>query len=147
MFNLFLEKAITPPSLDGFSNGSLLENIGNFFDFIFTFFGNIVSALTNFYSTLIEINKYVIELGDSAKSGITNGLPILDSVGLYRYLMGEPVFYFTYILVLFGCLFTIFKLVLLLIKAFKQMKESITGSGKTKASLISGLAKIFHVKL
>jgi len=37
---LFLEKAITPPSLDGFSDGSILDNIGKFLDFIFTpYFG------------------------------------------------------------------------------------------------------------
>ena len=109
-FLMLINKAITPPSLDGFSGGSLIENIGSFFSFIFTFFGNIVSAITNFYDTLVEINTYVIELGDSAQSGVTGGLPVLESVGLYRYLMGDPVFYMTYILVLAGCLFTIYKL-------------------------------------
>lgn len=138
---LFLEKAITLPSLDGFSDGSILDNIGKFLDFIFTFFSNIVSALSNFYGTLNEINNYVIELGDSAKSGITNGIPILDSVGLYRYLMGDPVFYFTYILVLSGCLFTIYKLVLLLIKTFKQLKDNINNAGKTKNGIVFLLSK------
>ena len=144
MFNLLLEKAITPPSLDGFNDGSILENIGKFLDFIFTFFANIVTALTNFYSTLVEINGYVIELGDSAKSGITNGLPILDSVGLYRYLMGDPVFYFTYILVFSGCLFTIYKLVLLLVKIFKQLKDNINSNGKTKNGIIYYLSKFLN---
>ena len=142
-FLIFINKAITPPSLDGFSGGSLIENIGSFFSFFFTFLGNIVSAITNFYDTLVEINTYVIELGDSAQSGITNGLPILESVGLYRYLMGDPVFYMTYILVLAGCLLTIYKLVLLLITAFKQMKDNITGEGKTSTGLISSIMKIF----
>ena len=71
-------------------------------------------------------------------------MPILESVGLYRYLMGDPVFYMTYILVLAGCLFTIYKLVLLLIAAFKQMKDNITGEGKTSAGLLSFVEKIFH---
>lgn len=141
---LFLEKAITPPSLDGFSGGSILDNIGKFLDFIFTFFSNIVSALSNFYGTLNEINNYVIELGDSAKSGITNGIPILDSVGLYRYLMGDPVFYLTYILVLSGCLFTIYKLVLLLIKTFKQLKDNINNTSKTKNGIIFLLSKYLN---
>ena len=144
MLLLFLEKAITPPSLDGFSGGSILDNIGKFLDFIFTFFSNIVSALSNFYGTLNEINNYVIELGDSAKSGITNGIPILDSVGLYRYLMGDPVFYLTYILVLSGCLFTIYKLVLLLIKTFKQLKDNINNTSKTKNGIIFLLSKYLN---
>lgn len=142
-FLMLINKAITPPSLDGFSGGSLIENIGSFFSFIFTFFGNIVSAITNFYDTLVEINTYVIELGDSAQSGVTGGLPVLESVGLYRYLMGDPVFYMTYILVLSGCLFTIYKLILLFVKTFKEMKENITGGGKTKSALVGILGKLF----
>lgn len=140
---MLINKAITPPSLDGFSGGSLIENIGSFFSFIFTFFGNIVSAITNFYDTLVEINTYVIELGDSAQSGVTSGLPVLESVGLYRYLMGDPVFYMTYILVLAGCLFTIYKLILLFVKTFKEMKENITSGGKTKSALVGILGKLF----
>lgn len=142
-FLMLINKAITPPSLDGFSGGSLIENIGSFFSFIFTFFGNIVSAITNFYDTLVEINTYVIELGDSAQSGVTGGLPVLESVGLYRYLMGDPVFYMTYILVLSGCLFTIYKLILLFVKTFKEMKENITSGGKTKSALVGILGKLF----
>ena len=142
-FLMLINKAITPPSLDGFSGGSLIENIGSFFSFIFTFFGNIVSAITNFYDTLVEINTYVIELGDSAQSGVTGGLPVLESVGLYRYLMGDPVFYMTYILVLAGCLFTIYKLILLLVKTFKEMKDNITSGGKTKSALVGILGKLF----
>lgn len=142
-FLMLINKAITPPSLDGFSGGLLIENIGSFFSFIFTFFGNIVSAITNFYDTLVEINTYVIELGDSAQSGVTSGLPVLESVGLYRYLMGDPVFYMTYILVLAGCLFTIYKLILLFVKTFKEMKENITSGGKTKSALVGILGKLF----
>lgn len=142
---LFLaNNPITPPSINGFFNGSVLDNIASFFEFVFTFISNIVFAITNFYDTLVEINTYVIDLGNSAQSGITDGMPILESVGLYRYLMGDPVFYMTYILVLAGCLFTIYKLVLLLIAAFKQMKDNITGEGKTSAGLLSFVEKIFH---
>ena len=104
-------KAITPPSGEGFLNGNILESIASFFEFIFTFIGNVVTAMTNFYDTLVEINTYVIDLGNSAQSGITSGMPVLETVGLYRYLMGDPVFYMTYILVVTGCLFTIYKLV------------------------------------
>lgn len=142
-FLMLINKAITPPSFDNFSGGSLIENIGSFFSFIFTFFGNILSAITNFYDTLVEINTYVIELGDSAQSGLTNGLPVLESVGLYRYLMGDPVFYMTYILVLAGCLFTIYKLILLLVKTFKEMKDNIISGGKTKSALVGILGKFF----
>lgn len=136
-------KAITPPSGEGFLNGNILESIASFFEFIFTFIGNVVTAMTNFYDTLVEINTYVIDLGNSAQSGITNGMPVLETVGLYRYLMGDPVFYMTYILVVTGCLFTIYKLVLLFIKTFKEMRNSITGNGKTSVGLVGLLSKIF----
>ena len=136
-------KAITPPSGEGFLNGNILESIASFFEFIFTFIGNVVTAMTNFYDTLVEINTYVIDLGNSAQSGITGGMPILETVGLYRYLMGDPVFYMTYILVVTGCLFTIYKLVMLFIKAFKEMRDSITGSGKTSTGLLGFISQIF----
>ena len=134
---------ITPPSGEGFLNGNILESIVSFFDFIFTFMGNVVTAMTNFYDTLVEVNTYVIDLGNSAQSGITNGIPVLETVGLYRYLMGDPVFYMTYILVVTGCLFTIYKLVLLFIKTFKEMRNSITGTGKTSKGLLSFVSKLF----
>lgn len=136
-------KAITPPSGEGFFNGNILESIASFFEFIFTFIGNVVTAMTNFYDTLVEINTYVIDLGNSAQSGITSGMPVLETVGLYRYLMGDPVFYMTYVLVVTGCLFTIYKLVLLFIKTFKEMRNSITGNGKTSVGLVGLLSKIF----
>ncbi len=136
-------KPLNPPSVDGFLNGSLLSGIASFFEFIFTFIGNIVTAMTNFYDTLVEINTYVIDLGNSAQSGITDGMPVLETVGLYRYLMGDAVFYMTYILVVTGCLFTIYKLALLFIKTFKEMRSSITGSGKTSVGLVGFISKIF----
>ena len=126
---------LTPPSIDGFFSGSILTSVSNFF--------NIVSALTNFYDTLVEINTYVVQLGNSAQSGVASDLPVLQCVGTYRYLMGDPVFYMTYIMVVTGCLFTIYKLTLLLIKVFKEMKNNITSQGKTSAGLMSFLSQLF----
>ena len=97
----------TPPSIDGFFSGSILTSVSNFFNFIFMFISNIVSALTNFYDTLVEINTYVVQLGNSAQSGVASDLPVLQCVGTYRYLMGDPVFNMTYIMDVTGCLFTI----------------------------------------
>lgn len=135
--------SISPPKINEIFNGNILDTVTNFLFFIFTFFKNLVSALTNFYNVLIEINSYVVDLGNSAQSGITGGLPILESVGVYRYLIGDPIFYLTYILVLVGCLFTIYKLVLLLIKCFKDMKASMASTGKTSAGILSFLSKFF----
>lgn len=142
-FLLTAVKPLSPPSLDGFFNGSLLSGIASFFEFIFTFIGNVVTAMLNFYDTLVEINEYVIDLGNSAQSGITSGMPVLETVGLYRYLMGDPVFYMTYILVLAGCLFTIYKLVLLFFSVLREMKNNITGDGKTSKGLLSFLTALF----
>ena len=128
---------LTPPSIDGFFSGSILTSV------IFMFISNIVSALTNFYDTLVEINTYVVQLGNSAQSGVASDLPVLQCVGTYRYLMGDPVFYMTYIMVVTGCLFTIYKLTLLLIKVFKEMKNNITSQGKTSAGLMSFLSQLF----
>lgn len=135
--------SIKPPVISDFFNNGILSGIGDFFDFIFIFFGNVFSAINNFYSTLVEINEYVVELGNSASSGSINGLPILETVGAYRYIVTDPVFYFTYVLVLSACLFTIFKLIVLLIKLFGQMKESLRGNGKTSKGLMYYVTKIF----
>ena len=143
MLNLLLSSPLTPPSLDDFIGIGLLQGISNFLSFLFTFLGNILEAMSNFYTTLLEINSYVIELGDSAQSGITGGLPILESVGLYRYLMGDPVFYMTYILVVIGCAFTIFKLVLLILVGYEKFKKLIDKDAKTPAAILTMLKKLF----
>ncbi|MDD3253689.1 MAG: hypothetical protein PHV18_14150 [Lachnospiraceae bacterium] len=142
MFVLMKVSPLTPPSWSDFTE-SFFNGLSKFLDFIFAFFVNIVTVLSNFYDVLTELNGYVVELGDSAQSSITGGLPLLELIGAYRYLIGDPVFYMTYILVIAGCLFTIFKLAMLLHQAFAKMKESIASNSKTSAGIISSLAKFF----
>lgn len=136
--------AISPPDVNDFTNGNLFEIVEKFIDFIFAFLGNLVSALIQFYDTINEANDYLNMLIDGVSSGKVEGLPLLQIIGGYRYLVTDPIFYFTYMMVLLGCLFTIYQLILLLIATFRKFKESL-GSGSTKEGFLSGLTKLFKL--
>ncbi|MEW4413405.1 hypothetical protein [Clostridium sp. AN503] len=134
---------IVPPTVDDFTNGNLFDIAKKFIDFIFAFLGNLFSALVQFYNTIIEANNYVNSLIEGASSGSVQGLPLLQIIGAYRYLVTDPIFYLTYMSILIGCLFTIYQLVLLLIGAFNYFKKSVS-SGGTSEGFINIISKFFH---
>lgn len=144
LFFLLNHDVISPPDVNDFiEGGNLLDIIDNFFSFVIQFIGNLVNALIQFYDILVESNNYVNTLVDGATSGSVEGLPLLETIGAYRYLVTDPIFYLTYILILSGCLFTIYKLCLLLISAWNHTKESIMSGSSTSSGLLSSLNKIF----
>lgn len=143
MFYFLLTGGLTPPSLSDFLDKGIVDGVKNFLSFIFSFFANLLDSLKRFYDILVEINKYVLLWVDSASGGSTNGLPILESIGAYRYLVGEPAFYLTYVLVVSGCLFTIFKLANVLYSQFNKLQKSILDNGKTSTGLFSIITKFF----
>lgn len=138
-----LTSVISPPDVSDFTNGSLFDIVEKFIDFIFAFLGNLVSALIQFYDTINEANDYLNMLIDGVSSGSVEGLPLLQIIGGYRYLVTDPIFYFTYLIVLLGCLFTIYQLVLLLIATFRKFKESLDSGGSTKEGFLGILTKLF----
>lgn len=106
---------------------------------LFTMIGDLISMLLGLIADLVNGLQsmlygisIVTDIIDNMITGIQNdnieGIPVLEAIGVYRYLVGDVVFYLTYLMLLFGVCFTIIKLVLL-IKSVWSKSMSISGGG------------------
>lgn len=145
-FISFTVTPIEPPIIDDFTNGGLLEIIERIIVFVFQFFNNAYYALIEFYNVLVESNNYIKQLTLGATSGSIEGLPLLETIGAYRYLVTDPIFYLTYILIVSGCLFTLYKLFLLIKASIVDFKATIITKGGTTSNYISILKQLFGLK-
>ena len=115
--------------------------ITNVVGLILDAFVNVFDALNEFYNMLKDFNNTVVAITKDPSTG--TGLPVVDAIGVFRYLVGDVAFYVIYMVVLFGCLFTIYKLVCLIIEGYHALKEQ-TSAGSYSASHLTGLlGKIF----
>lgn len=108
---------------------------------IFDAFANVYDALNEFYNMLKDFNDMIITMTKNPSS--STGLPVVEAIGVFRYLVGHLTFYVIYMAVLFGCLFTIYKLVCLLLEAFHALKEQTTAGSYSSNALIEMLTKFF----
>lgn len=130
-------------SLDSIGN-NIIEVIAHVVDVVFSIVRGVASALVSFYDILLNINTYVLQLSESCSNQNVNGLPLIDIIGLYRFIVTDPIFLMTYMMVLMGCFFTIYKLVILLIKMYTMIKDGVSVGKNTKVSFLEYLQrKIF----
>lgn len=109
---------------------------------ILSAFSEVASALEEFYNTLVELKDMILGMVVDPSSG--SGLPIYEAIGLVRYLVGDVIFHIIYIIILIGCLTTIYKLVCLLMEAWNSLKEQVSAgsySGNALGSIISKFIK------
>lgn len=104
-------------------------------------FVSVFNALNEFYNMLKEFNGMIIAMTKDPSS--STGLPVVDAIGVFRYLVGDMAFYVIYMAVLFGCLFTIYKLVCLLMEAYHALKEQTTAGSYSSNALVEMLTKFF----
>lgn len=133
------------PEIDfnGFGN-NIIDVISKIIDLVFSIISGVLTALVNFYQTLINVNDYMSVLVDSCKNNNAGSLPLIDIIGLYRFIVTDPVFYMTYMLVLVGCFFTIYKLIVLLIQGYTMIRDGVSVGKNTKVSFLEYLKrKIF----
>ena len=105
-------------------------------------FSEVASALEDFYNTLLELKDTILAMVVDPSSG--SGLPIYDAIGLVRYLVGDVIFHIIYIIILIGCLATIYKLVCLLMEGWNAIKEQVSAgsySGNALSKIISKFIK------
>lgn len=115
--------------------------VSNVVGLILDAFVNVFNALDEFYNILKDFNTTVVAITKDPSTG--TGLPVVEAIGVFRYLVGDGAFYVIYMVVLFGCLFTIYKLVCLIIEGYHALKEQ-TSAGSYSASHLTGLlSKIF----
>ena len=101
-------------------------------------FTEVASALEDFYNVLVELKDTMLDMVVDPASG--SGLPVVESIGLVRYLVGDVIFHIIYIIILIGCLATLYKLVCLLMEAWHALKEQVSAgsySGNAIAELIA----------
>lgn len=142
---MFVFLFIDMPSMSKFFGNGILTGLKNLFEYIVKFFATVSDSLHQFYDTINEINTYVIMWTNAFTGQGDVKLPVFASIGAYRYLVGEGAFYITYIVILSGCLFTIFRLVYILYRLFEKLQDKILNkNGKTVSGLLSIAEKFFN---
>lgn len=120
----------------------LITKVGNFFTYIVDTIVSILEALQLLYDMLLEFDARIIAMAESNSASEFTGMPVVEAISTFRYLVGDVAFYTIYLIILFGCLFTIYKLVTLLYDAIDALVNQVTGSS-CKSLLTSFLGKIF----
>ena len=94
---------------DGFSSfsGAFAKIITVIFDLI----GGIYDAFTALVSGLNEISTQLSNMIYGLTNGQTAGFPILEGVGAYRWIVGDFVFYMTYLIIAFSLMLSIWHIV------------------------------------
>lgn len=115
------------------------STVKNFVADIFEMFGSIIDALLTFYQMLDDFDKTIVAMTESCGSSEFTGMPIMDAIGMIRYLVGDIVFYMIYAGILIGCLFVVYKLVVLLYEGLDALVETMSGGKVTCSSFFNSL--------
>lgn len=124
--------------------GSTLDipgKIVGFFQTILDMITSVLSALQTLYTTLQDFDNMIINMTDTNGSSQFSGMPVVEAIGTFRYLVGDVAFYMIYLTVLFGCLWTIYVLVTKLYEAIDALISQVTGYS-VKENLSSLLTKL-----
>ena len=119
----------------------LKEFFQNFIDMIAT----AIEALKTFYDLLQEFDERVVSMVDNCGSTEFDGLPVVEAISTFHYVVGDVIFYLIYIVVLFGCLWTIFKLVLLIYSHVRDFIAQLSGGVVSSTQFSTLLTKLFKL--
>lgn len=89
----------------------LIQYFNDFVDMLKT----AIYAMTTFYNMLVDFDNRIVAMVDNCGSTEFDGLPVNKAIATVHYVVGDVIFYLLYMLILFGCLFTIYKLIWLII--------------------------------
>lgn len=122
----------------------LIDTIGNLPGKLVEFFQEVVDMITSVYESLCtflgmlnDFDETIVAMTESCGTSEFVGMPIVDSIGMFRYLVGDIAFMMIYFSILIGCLFTIYKLVVLLFEGLDAL--SLQAYGVTSKNLFSNL--------
>lgn len=122
----------------------IANSILGFFQEFIDMLKTAVIALQTFNDFLIDFDNRIIAMVDNCGSSEFTGFPINKAIATYHYAVGDIVFYLMYAVILAGCLFTIYKIVLLLFQGVRSLFSNLgTGlsSGKTWTNITKGFFK------
>lgn len=117
----------------------LLQFFNDFIDMVVT----AITALKTFHDMLDEFDQRIVAMVDNCGSTEFSGLPVNKAIATYHYAVGDVVFYLMYMVILFGCLFTIYKIVLLIFKAVRNMLKQLTGGSISSVGFSGIISKLF----
>lgn len=117
----------------------------NFFQEFIDMIATAIKALQSFYDTLDKFDKRIVAMVDNCGTTEFDGLPVVEAIATYHYVVGDVVFYLIYIVVLLGCLWTIFKIVLLIYKYVREFISQLSGGVVSSAQFSSLLTKLFKL--
>ena len=75
--------------------GSTLDipgKIVGFFQTILDMITSVLSALQTLYTTLQDFDNMIINMADSNGSSQFSGMPVVEAIGTFRYLVGDVAF-------------------------------------------------------
>jgi len=111
---------------------SFLDVIENYVTKFLEVLYSLVNAMYMFSVKLEEVEARLDAMADSVNGGTIYGYSGLEVIGTYRYLVGDSIFMLTYLIVLIGILFTLYKLVIMAVKVYNNAKSggSLTSFSK-----------------
>jgi phage-related minor tail protein len=96
-----------------------------------------ITALQTFYDMLVDFDERIVNMVDNCGSSEFDGLPIIKAIATYHYAVGDVVFYLMYMVILVGCLFTVYRIVVLLFQALMKLVDLVKSC--FSSSIFSGL--------
>ena len=79
-----------------------------------------IEALNKLINSLIELDNTIVLMSNLNSEHYTQ-FPVLEGIALIKYFIPDDVFFFVYSFILFGVLFVMYKLILVIIKLFKEV--------------------------
>ena len=131
------------PTIQDLLNGNIVDIIKNIFTTIFTIIVAVIDYIFKFAETLMEINLYILNMINSVESRNVDGLPFLEVIGAYRFLVGDTIFYLTYMMIISGAFFTLYKLLLVLYRRYTDAKKDTTSSSNSLKSIFTIITNFF----
>ncbi len=117
----------------------LIQYFNDFVDMLKT----AIYAMTTFYNMLVDFDNRIVAMVDNCGSTEFDGLPVNKAIATVHYVVGDVIFYLLYMLILFGCLFTIYKLIWLIIDCVINFITQLKGGTMNPVSFSSLIGKLF----
>lgn len=117
----------------------LIQYFNDFVDMLKT----AIYAMTTFYNMLVNFDNRIVAMVDNCGSTEFDGLPVNKAIATVHYVVGDVIFYLLYMLILFGCLFTIYKLIWLIIDCVINFITQLKGGTMNPVSFSSLIGKLF----
>lgn len=111
-----------------FSDG-LARIVSNFLMMI----SALIQSAQDLINGLLDISDLLSDMNTGLVTGNTEGFPILEAVGTYRYLVGDFLFYLTYLVIALGLMLTIWHIV----RIVYARVTKLSGVGKLGTSLLN----------